>query len=74
MLNAGERVSKLSLLLAESYLLCTVCQPNELEPEIKKKLGGQTEGQPKIGGGIAHPAPLRIATDLTPHQNKLENT
>ena len=37
-----------------------ICQPNELEQEIMKKLGG---GQAKIWGAMAHPAPpLRIAT------------
>jgi len=41
-----------------------ICQPNELKREIKKKTGGgQTGGQAKIWGAMAHPGPpLRIAT------------
>jgi len=39
-----------------------ICQSNKLEWKIKKKLGGQTRGQPKIWGGMARPAPRRIAT------------
>jgi len=42
-----------------------ICQPNKLEREIKKKLGGQTEGQEKIWGTHGPPRPpLRIATAL----------
>ena len=29
---------------------------------LRKKLGGQARGQPKIWGAMAHPGPLRIAT------------
>jgi len=40
-----------------------VCQPNELKREIKKKLGGQAEGQANIWEGHGPPrAPLRITT------------
>jgi len=40
-----------------------ICQPNELEREImKKNWGGQTGGQAKIWGDMAHPGPLKIAT------------
>jgi len=35
---------------------CT-CQQNELKREIRKKLEGQTGGQAKSGGAMAHPAP-----------------
>jgi len=43
-----------------------ICQPNDFEREImKKNWGGQTGGQAKIWGGMAHPGPLlRIATGL----------
>jgi len=39
-----------------------ICQPNELEREIKKKTRGPSRGPSKNMGVIAHPAPLRIAT------------
>jgi len=37
-------------------IYCT-CQPNELEREIKKKLGEQTGGQAKICGNLGPPRP-----------------
>jgi len=40
-----------------------ICQPNE-HGKLRKELGGQTGGQAKTWGAIAHPGlPLRIATD-----------
>jgi len=39
-------------------MIWCICQPNEIEREIKKKLGGQA----KSGRAMAHPGPLRIAT------------
>ena len=36
-----------------------ICQPNELQREIKKKTGGAS----KIWGAMAHPGPLTIATE-----------
>ena len=40
-----------------------ICQPNELENELKKKLGGTSRAPSKnLGGAWATQAPLRIAT------------
>jgi len=39
-----------------------ICQPNELQRKIKKKLEGANGDQAKIWGGMAHPPTLRIAT------------
>ena len=32
-------------------VICCICQSNELELEIKQKMGGQVEGQTKIWKG-----------------------
>jgi len=34
-----------------------ICQPNELNGKLRKKMGGQTEGQAKICGGHGPPKP-----------------
>ena len=49
-------------------IIYCICQPNELEGEITKKLGGQAGGQAKILGGHGPPrfpleSPLNIADD-----------
>jgi len=44
-------------------MIYCICQPNEIEREIKKKTGGPSRGPSKNLGGMAPPAPpLRIAT------------
>jgi len=40
-----------------------ICEPNELEREITKKLGGKQGAKQKSGGPWPTQAPLRIATD-----------
>jgi len=43
-----------------------LCQPNELEREIKKKVGGKQ----KSGGAMAHPAPhLKSTLIMVPCSN-----
>jgi len=34
-----------------------ICQPNELNGKLRKKLGDQTGAQAKIWGAMAHPGP-----------------
>ena len=42
--------------------LATLHMSTNLNGKLRKKLGGQTRGQAKIWGGMAHPGPLRIST------------
>jgi len=41
-----------------------LCQPKELQREIRKKMGGQTGGQAKIWGGHGPPKPPRLESPL----------
>jgi len=45
-------------------LICSICRPNELEPEIKQKTGEGKLGASQKSGGHGGPPrlPLRIAT------------
>jgi len=62
-------------------VICCLYQPNELEWDIKKKLGGgQAGGKAKIWGGHSPPRlPLSIATEhnistsTVKHSNWLKN-
>jgi len=62
-LNAGCRVSKISFAVKICYLkvIHCVCQPNEVEWEIKKKLGWTNRGS-NVWGPWPTQAPLRRAT------------
>ena len=39
-------------------VICSICQSNELEHEIKHKTGGEAGDQSKIWSAMAHPGPL----------------
>jgi len=55
-----------------------ICQPNELEQEIKKKTGGAKQGaKQKSGGPMAHPGPplnRHWRRDLRPSRLRLQKT